>query len=194
MLGNRVILLGVDKNIADNDILDANAEMVAAANYHIPMFWLLLFEVASIKQFSSFNEPSDQGFDKEGLYKENLDNDGSDKNNPVPYPVLVCNTVKGIERLRMRIQLLETYLTGEEKGLAKQWVQALTQVKFPYLAIDTYELCNQLGSVDACYTQLNEELESLEQLATRPQQCLDTFIKNNRWERNNSISLGGFGW
>lgn len=166
MFGSRVILMASEKHPLAEAFSDA--QMVCAANYQVPLFWLLAFSQDDLAFFQSENAPA--------------------------YPVLVCERGQALKRLRERLPQLEQKLTVQELALLTRWIAYLADLSFSFLTIDTYELWKQQQSPDDLQQQLTGELQQIAELDLESERVIEQWQAAGRWQQNNTLSLCGYGW
>lgn len=176
MLGTRIILMGLSAD--PQQTADAQAEVIAAANHQIPLFWLLLFTDAQLRNYKVSDQSS-----------EILTEVGSE------YPVLVGDRQQLLMTLAKRKKILQPHLTENDAGILKDWLVALGNSNFPYLALDTYELWSNMAQPQQLETNLRAILADFERFAVGDvEQVLAKLIEEGNLQSGSSIGLTGFGW
>jgi len=176
MLGTRIILMGMDKH-PNMSTQSTNAEMLCAANYTIPLFWLLLFSEAELENFSVTD-------DSVAVGEESAN-----------YPILIADSSVVIARLNERYKHLIPFLDASDADLLQRWLNFITEQNHPVLAIDTYELWSSKDNPSSLYDEISALMKELDALtATDTKQQLQTLVNKGQWPLGNGIALAGFGW
>ena len=166
MLGTRVILMGSMQHPLGEAFSDA--EIVCAANYEIPLFWLLAFKPDNLAFFTT--EEGDA------------------------YPILIAERTQAIAQLKEHFQQLGAQLTAQESTLHQTWISYLEQLKFSFLTVDTYELWRQQEQAESLHQQLSSELEMIASIPVQVDTVLEDWQTSGRWQRDNALTLCGYGW
>lgn len=181
MLGTRVIMLGMYQ-FPGEDQNQNEAEVIAVANHEIPMFWLLLFAASDIQLIQT-----------QGVAQDTLESTTT-KN----YPILVARKVDALEQLITRKNVLTSVISDSDAQLLERWLAYLQQTEFPVLAMDTYELWNNMDDPEKLYPELEKLLntvrDSLDDAGNTREVAFDQIKQTGKWQANNSIALAGFGW
>lgn len=181
MLGTRVIMLGMNQ-FPGEEHNQNEAEMIAVANHKIPMFWLLLFAASDIQLIET------QGVAQDGLECTSTKN----------YPILIARKENALEQLSARKNVLASAISDSDAQLMERWLTHLQQTEFPVLALDTYELWNNMDDPEQLYPDLENLLnilrDSLDVEGKTADAAFAQIKQTGKWQENNSIALAGFGW
>ncbi len=178
MLCTRIILMGMD-GFPGGITGEPNAEMICAANHAIPLFWVLPFAESELESY---------------LVDSSQDNILSHEPGSA-YPLLMADCSNLVDRAERLYSSLAPHLTPQDKALLQRWIVFLSELNYPVVAVDTYELWSNLEDPDA----LKDEIISLitlfnEMLTSDPKKALEKLYSDGRWVQNNNIALAGFGW
>ncbi|WP_415903306.1 hypothetical protein ACMXYR_06115 [Neptuniibacter sp. QD29_5] len=178
MLGTRIILLSMS-GVPGEEGSAPEAEVICAANHDIPLFWLLPYACEDMQYFEVAAQ-------NDGI----LSHSGNAK-----YPVLLAERSKLLSRLEQRYALVKPFVCESDAELLQRWIQFISELSSPVIAMDTYELwCNssqqeQLADIIlaklAVFDGLNGENAS---------NSLDGLKQQGDWQEGNQIALAGFGW
>lgn len=176
MLGTRVIMLGMSQLPGSNNEQN-DAEVICAANHNIPVFWLLLFAPSDIQLFETQN-----------IGQESLDSSGVQH-----YPVLLTERSVAIKRLSERKKTLSPLMSDSDSQLLDRWMDFLQHNGSPVIAVDTYELWNNMAEPEKLQQELTALLDEFNPVDFKPE-TLQKLKASAHWQENNAISLAGFGW
>lgn len=181
MLGTRVILLGMNQFPGESQNQN-EAEVIAVANHEIPMFWLLLFAASDIQLIET------QGVAQDALESTTTKN----------YPILIARKANALEQLIARKNVLTSAISNRDAQLMERWLTYIQHTEFPVLAMDTYELWNNMDDPAQLYPDLESLLNvlshSLDDSGKTAEVAFDQIKQTGKWQANNSIALAGFGW
>ncbi|MGH1462024.1 MAG: hypothetical protein ACRBB6_08310 [Neptuniibacter sp.] len=177
MLGTRVIMMGMSKFPGSNEG-EAEAEIICAANHSIPLFWMFLFG----------------GEDIEMLQTQKVEKNSANPSDCSEYPVLMKEKVPAVQLLNKRMNIMLPFLNEKDAGLIQEWLAYLTSLKFPVLAVDTYELWHNMSEPHSLVTHLTTLTQQLDELLSAPEATVEKLKKDGCWQENNSLALAGFGW
>ncbi|WP_067864334.1 hypothetical protein [Neptuniibacter marinus] len=177
MLGTRIILMGMDKH-PNMSTQSTNAEMLCAANYTIPLFWLLLFSETELESFSVADDSVVAGEES------------------AKYPILIADSSAVVARLNERYNHLIPFLNVNDADLLQRWLSFITKQNHPVFAIDTYELWCSKDDPSSLYDEIAALLKELDTLTTDTdtKQQLQMLVSSGQWSLGNGIALAGFGW
>ncbi len=176
MLGTRVIMLGMSHFPGSNNG-QSDAEVISAANHNIPVFWLLLFTASDIQMFET-----------QGIGQESLDSSAVQL-----YPVLLTERSVALKRLSECRKTLGPLMSESDSKLMDRWMNFLQHQDSPVIAVDTYELWNNMAEPETLQQELTALLEELTPEDFQPE-TLQKLKASAHWQENNAISLAGFGW
>lgn len=179
MLGTRIILLGMSHQ-PEQATEAPQAEMLAAANFTVPAFWLLGFEPTDLRD-----------------YPVQCDENAAIPHEPgETYPLLISERESVLARTSQRLSWLKTVLSETEATLLQRWLDYLTQLNTAVLAIDTYELWLNRDDRQCLKADLKGLLTDFQTITNEAsaQQALTSLQEKGVWPSNDQIALCGFGW
>lgn len=181
MLGTRIIMLGMNQ-FPGEDQNQNEAAVIAAANHEIPIFWLLLYDVLDIQLIETQS------------VAQNVLESTSIKH----YPILIARKENAFEKLSARKNVLASAISDSDAQLMERWLTHLQQTEFPVLALDTYELWNNMDDPKQLYPDLENLLNVLRDSLDFEGKTTDAAFahikQTGKWQENNAIALAGFGW
>ncbi|WP_415900710.1 hypothetical protein [Neptuniibacter sp. QD48_11] len=178
MLGTRIILLSMS-GVPGLEGNAPEAEMICAANHDIPLFWLLPFACEDLQYFEVAAE-------NDGI----LSHSGNAK-----YPVLVAERAQLLERLEQRCTLLKPFISAGDTELLQRWIQFISELLTPVIAMDTYELWCNSGQQEQLADNILAKLSVFDGISSEnASNTLEELKKRGIWQEGNKIALAGFGW
>jgi len=178
MLGTRIILMALD-DFPESAEANVNAEVVAAANHQIPLFWLIGFQLDDLQVFT-VAESDDNAF-----------NHGTGSG----YPILIARKDALVQVLDQRRLFLQEQISEADSELLQRWQLFLAELAQPVVAIDTYELWCSMADPEQLQRDLKRELMLcglIDQGKAEP--AFEQLSAAGRWQGGNGIALAGFGW
>ena len=179
MLGTRIILMGMD-SFPEALTGQPNAEVVCAANHAIPLYWLLLFSAAELDNYLVDSGDVDNVLTHPQGSK---------------YPILIGDRSDIVARLQQRYTHLKPLVSQADAELLQRWLTFVSELNYPVLAIDTYELWCNMADPSLLHDEIMERLKCIDKLTTSEgEKQLQHLVVSGQWQVNNGIALAGFGW
>ncbi|WP_415897914.1 hypothetical protein ACMXYX_06005 [Neptuniibacter sp. QD72_48] len=178
MLGTRIILLSMS-GIPGEEGNTPEAEVICAANHDIPLFWLLSFTCEDLQYFEVAAENDD-------ILSHSV---------KTKYPVLVADRAKLLDRLEQRYTLIKPFISDGDGELLHRWVQFISKLSAPVIAMDTYELWCNSGEQEQLSDDILAKLSLFDGLSSKnASNAFEELKRQGVWQEGNQIALAGFGW
>lgn len=178
MLGTRIILMGMD-GFPGGITGEPNAEMICAANHEIPLFWLLGFSESELETYVVDSAPDDVLSHQVGA----------------SYPILMAECADLIQRVEQRQAILASLISEHDSALLQRWIQFLSELQYPVLAIDTYELWCNMADPESLHQEILALLRRFDSMDTTGASVgYHALVNDGKWIVDNSITLAGYGW